>query len=318
LLKLEPALNINYFMKIFTYIKNMKKYIPLKMKHKISGIINEIYSKKIYLKRKISRKYYKFNLTKEMQDYLSIIDEKGFCTIKRPEFIEVADNINRMNNEIQFENSLSKLHKFLIPGVSNAAGITNHWCSFKNQIIQKIFFDKEILSMLMAYAGTQLKYRQSPILESHLYNGSNLLDLNRKEWANLLHSDYHLQLNIMLLLTDISEETTRTIYAEGSNNRNFLIQRGKIDYPESELLVKNNNYKVVSLLGKRGDLIIMDTGGLHAAEIVAGSNRTMLIGIMNTGFPFKQYHENLNGLNILNGEYNFIKNTICANKKING
>ena len=292
----------------------MKKYIPIKIKHLISSIKNEIYSKQIYLKRKLTRKFSKVNLTKEMQDYLNIIDAKGFVTIKRPEFIEIADIIN---SEIEFENNL-KLHKVLIPSVSNAAGITNHWCSFQNLIIQNIFFDKQILSMLMSYAGTQLKYRQSPILECHLYNGSNLLDLNRKEWANLLHSDYHLQLNIMLLLTDITEETTRTIYAEGSNNRNFLFQRGKIDYPESELLVKNKNYKVVSLLGKKGDLVIMDTGGLHAAEIVAGSNRTMLIGIMNTGFPFKQYHENLNGLNILNGEYNFIKNTICPNKKING
>jgi hypothetical protein len=44
----------------------------------------------------------------------------------------------------------------------------------------------------------------------------------------------------MLLLTDINKETTKTLYAQGSNNRNFLLQSGKIDYPKSEFLVKKH------------------------------------------------------------------------------
>ena len=294
----------------------MKKFIPMAIKHKISGIKNEIYSKKIYLKRKITRKF-GHTLSREMSDYLREIDEKGFVTIKRPEFIRIANFLNPLEDGSKSEINFDELKGVPVPGISNSAGISNYWCSFKSQVIQKIFFDQEILSMLVAYAGTQLHYRQSPILEKHAYNGSELLNSNRREWANLLHTDYHLQINIMLLLTDINKETTKTLYAQGSNNRNFLLQAGKIDYPKSEFLVKKHGYKITPLLGKRGDLLIMDTGGFHAAEIIAGSNRTMLIGIMNTGFPFKQYHENLNELNI-QSEYDFVKNTICAKKKVNG
>jgi len=286
------------------------------LKHKISFVKNEIYSKKIYLKRKNTRRNFKVTLKKEMHNYLKVLDEKGFVTIKRPDFIKIAEMLNPGQSHKKID--LIALQGTLMPGISNIAGISNYWCSFNSQIIQKIFFDKDLLSMLISYAGMQLYYRQSPILERHAYNGSDLLLSNRKEWANLLHTDYHLQLNIMLLLTDITEETTRTIYAEGSNNRNFIMEKGKIDFPESELLVKKRNYKLTPLLGQKGDLVIMDTGGLHAAEIIAGSNRTMLIGVMNTGFPFKQYHENLNELDVLNSEYDFVKNTICANKKING
>jgi hypothetical protein len=295
----------------------MKKFIPIPIKQKLSNVKNEIYSKKIYLKRKITRKK-SVSLTREMNDYLREIDEKGFVTIKRPEFIRIADILNPLESESKSEINFDELQGVLIPGISNSAGIYNYWCSFNSQTLQKIFFDKEILSMLIAYAGTQLHYRQSPILEKHAYNGSELLYLNRREWANLLHTDYHLQINIMFLLTDINKETTKTIYAEGSNNRDFLFQGGKIDYPKSEFLIKKNGYKITPLFGQRGDLLIMDTGGFHAADIIPRSNRTMLIGVMNTGFPFKQYHENLNELKILNDEYDFVKNTICTNKMENG
>ena len=71
----------------------MKKFIPMAIKHKISGVKNEIYSKKIYLKRKITRKF-GHSLSREMSDYLREIDEKGFVTIKRPEFISIANFLN--------------------------------------------------------------------------------------------------------------------------------------------------------------------------------------------------------------------------------
>jgi hypothetical protein len=110
----------------------MKKFIPMAIKHKISGVKNEIYSKKIYLKRKITRKF-GHSLTREMSDYLREIDEKGFVTIKRPEFIRIANILNPppLENENKSEINFDELQGVLVPGISNSAGISNYWCSFK-------------------------------------------------------------------------------------------------------------------------------------------------------------------------------------------
>ena len=297
----------------------LKKILPLALKHRLSGYRNELYSKKTYIKYRMRKKYLTMpRLSPDSKQWLTELNSKGFCKISKPNFLESAEyfklDINSETLRLSKPGSLTHIPE----AAANTAGINNYWCSMKDPHIRKVFLDREILAMIYNYAGGQLFYRESPIFADHNYNGSNLLKSNRKEWANLLHSDYHLQINVMLLLTDITPETTKTIYAAGSNSRNFLLQNGKIEYPKSENLIDRYNYPLEQLTGKKGDVIIMDTGGMHAAEIIKGGRRTTLIGILNSGFPFKGYHENLEDLKFENETENFVIDSINMGKKSNG
>ena len=291
----------------------IKKFIPMPIKSKLSGFKKEIYSKRTYLKFQKSKKNLKMpDLSPKGKEWLSELTSNGFCKISRPDFLEVAERLEPNDNKDNLNKNYGQVSH--MPDLSDDAGISNYWCSFRNLDIQKILFDKELLALIYNYAGGQLFYRQSPILERHYYNGSNLLSSNKKEWANLLHTDYHLQIVVFLLLSDITPETTKTIYATGSNSRNFLLQNGKVDYPESAKIVSKSGYKLEQLTGKKGDMIIIDTGGFHAAEIIANTKRTVLTGVLNSGLPFLGYHEDLHDLSFKNETESFVIDTITNGK----
>jgi len=265
----------------------------------------------MFLRFSFSRKFAKMPTTNAISErIISDLREKGFATYSSTQSKKTASIFSRKGSD---DHSLTAT-----PSDSNYAGIFNYYASFNDKDLYDVFFDWDLLAAIYNYAGGQLYYRNSPILEDHAFNGSDKLNENVKEWASLYHTDYHLQLNVMLLLDDVDDDCTSTIYAQGSNSRNIFLQGGKVDSPKSDQLIEAHKYPCVKLTGKKGDILIMDTGGFHKANFIQGSRRRMVIGILNSGFPFKGYEDDLGGFIFKDGSPDFVTNSLLPHARKNG
>ena len=198
-----------------------------------------------------------------------------------------------------------------IYGPSDEIGNNIYILSFLDPHLYEYFFDNDILAGIRRYMGVQPVFRQSPWLEDVNFknNCASLISLDPAMYAAAFHTDYYRQLNIMLLLTDITEDTTHTEYAVGSNNRNIFKEGNNLAYPVSNKLIAEAGYPIHKLIGKKGDVIIMDTSGFHRACHKENTTRRLLSLIINPNYPFIGYGESLDGL-ISDKAPDFVSKTI--------
>jgi len=198
-----------------------------------------------------------------------------------------------------------------IYGPSDEIGNNIYRLSFLDPHLYEYFFDIDILAGIRRYIGVQPVYRESPQLEDVNFknNVTSLISFDPAMYAAAFHTDYYRQLNIMLLLTDITEDTTHTEYAVGSNNRNIFKEGNFLAYPVTNKHIEKAGYPIHKLTGKKGDVIIMDTSGFHRACQKEDTTRRLLSLIMNPNYPFLGYGENLDGL-ISDKAPDFVSKTI--------
>ena len=226
-------------------------------------------------------------LSERSAQILKDLRSDGYARISSPEFLKLADYAAA--EYLVGVTSQKKLH---LRGTSDLCGNWQYRLSFNDANLHKFFFNEDIHAALRSYAG-RLFFRESPLLEVFIYNGSDEVTRDVATYAAAFHTDYFRQINLMLLLSDIPENNTCTEYAQGSNNRNVFIEGGKVDYPRSNQLIKGGGYHVVKLTGRRGDVVLMDTTGFHRACLKIGTTRQLLTTILNPGFPFIGYGESV-------------------------
>jgi len=198
-----------------------------------------------------------------------------------------------------------------IYGPSDEIGNNMYRLSFLDPHLYNYFFDMDILAGIRRYIGIQPVYRESPLLEDVNFknNVASLISLDPAIYAAAFHTDYYRQINIMLLLTDITEDTSHTEYAAGSQNRNIFKEGNNLAYPVSNKFIAEAGYPIHKLIGKKGDVIIMDTSGFHRACHKENTTRRLLSLVMNPNYPFIGYGESLDGL-ILVKAPDFVSKTI--------
>lgn len=233
-------------------------------------------------------------LNQESQELLRILNEKGYVVYRNTKFVQIANDINKHyysdGKEIfKFGN------KFILKKLTTSAEqIGNYSCkvSFSDPLIRNVMCDSIIWDALNGYIGKSY-HRESPLIEQHQFRNSAEATRDIVPYAVSFHTDYYRQINIMLLLTDITQDDTCTEYAVGSHLRNVFIEGVNIGYPKTNKLIRKRGYKIEKITGKMGDIVIMDTTGIHRASVAEGSIRKMLVGVVNCNYPFLGYSENV-------------------------
>ncbi len=256
---------------------------------KIRLLILYISFKKFFLFRN-------YVVDEKTHDLLTSLEKNGFVVHRDSENIELADTILNdyfiKNNPMIFNNSNRNLiHE--ISSSANQIGNFQAFASFFDKNIQKILCSNLICNVIEIYAGTAMFYRENPILELHRFENPAEATRDIQPYAVSFHSDYFRQINVMLLLTDINENDTCTEYALGSNNRNAFFQGVAQKYPNTNKIIERSGYQIKKITGKKGDIVLMDTTGIHRVRVMPNSNRKMLIGIANPNHPFLGYKENI-------------------------
>ena len=230
---------------------------------------------------------------------LKKLQSDGFVKIKDPKFLNLANIIEKnffTNDKEIFDQSDKNILKRLS---TTANSIGNHSCriSFKDKNVASVLLDKKVITILNGYLG-RFYYRENPLLEYFEFKNPAEATRDIVPYAVSFHSDYYRQINVMLLLSDVTENDTCTEYAIGSNQRNVFIQGSNIGYPIGNSIIKENRYSLKKLTGKKGDLIIMDTTGIHRVCVQDKSKRKLLVGVLNCNYPFLGYSENITKLDI--------------------
>jgi hypothetical protein len=228
----------------------------------------------------------------EAQKLLRSLRLKGYAIYKNEEFAQIADKIHEQYY-VDGEDKFHYKNEFILNKISSSAEqIGNQSCkvSFGDPLMRSVMCSSIVWEALNGYIG-RCYHRESPLVE--LYAFCNAAEATRDivSYAVSFHTDYYRQLNVMLLLTDVTENDTCTEYAVGSHRRNVLIEGVNIGYPKTNELLSKGGYKIEKIIGRKGDLVVMDTTGIHRARVVEGSTRKMLIGVINCNYPFHGYSE---------------------------
>jgi hypothetical protein len=258
-------------------------------------------------------------LSPRAQEVFDQMERNGYARIEDPIFKKMADYVEetycaRITPDKYLDAAAPELPAPLFFSATDwpkgrEYGNYNFRLSFKDRNLHEYLFNRDIQSALYKYAGRQLYYRESPMLEELSYNGSDIVK-DVIAFACDFHTDFYKQVNLMLLLTDINDETTSTEYARASNNRNVLLEGNNLVVPRTTELIQARSYPIDRLSGKRGDVLMMDTTGFHRASFRVGSTRRMLIALLNPGYPFIGYKEDVAGLEFAPETPEFVRKTI--------
>ena len=295
-------------------MNNAKNFIKLFIPNFFLPLLRDLRNKVFVTKIKISSlNPYPKNLSSTSKSIYNQLKTLGYARIESKKYKHAAkivsnDYLSRIDG-LKQHNKKQKMER--IYGPSDEIGNNIYMLSFLNSHLHAYFFDSNILAGITRFIGVQPVFRQSPMLEDVNFSdtSAHLISLDPAIYAAAFHTDYYRQLNIMLLLTDITEDTTHTEYAVGSNNRNIFKQGNHLAYPESNRLIAEAGYPIHKLTGKKGDVIIIDTSGFHRACYKENTTRRLLSLVINPNYPFLGYGEDLSGT-ISNKAPDFISNAI--------
>lgn len=278
-----------------------------KMKRLILKFISPLRSRCRHLAIKFSIFITKQKVNEKNEfSYLRMLELNGYVKIQDPKFLDYSKIIEEkyFSND---EDIFNKNNKHILQKLTTTANrIGNYSCrvSFKDSYIAEILMDQKIIKILNGYLG-KCYYRESPLIEYYAFQNPAEATRDIIPYAVSFHADYYRQLNIMLLLSDIDEHDTCTEYAVGSHHRNVFIQGSNIGYPLANHIIDKNKYKIEKITGKKGDVIIMDTTGIHRVSVQSGSIRKLLVGVLNCDYPFLGYSEKLS-----QADFSYEKNKI--------
>ena len=210
------------------------------------------------------------------QGYLEQLKDVGFF-ITEPKFIDLADYIDseyfkKMDNDADLKNLLERRKmKNLSGGSIYESGQKQSWyASFQDPRFEELLFDKDLCSTFYNYFHRQPYYRDSVQLTRDVFGE----DVSTRI-ASKFHLDYGLhQLSLVLLIHDITEKETHTLYALRSNRKyRFKETDSRWTYEDSDIEAK---FETKKLLGKKGSVLVFDAGnGFHKISEMPNSSRKM-------------------------------------------
>ena len=275
-----------------------------KIKYGVGTFLSFIKREKIRYNLIYKNKIPKLELSQESIKIYNDLKYDGITKIEG-KFTYVADYLNKEFGQLL--DGKEESHEKVLKNLSNIfkSGRKRFYLiSFKDEILESMFFDKNIISAIYNLYRHQPYYRSYPQLEYNSYN-----DDIEKDIASIFHIDRGIfQLSFQLLLNDINENDTHLQYAVGSMKNRIDIDR----YSFSQKKIPNK-YKIRNAIGKKGTLYIFNAGtGLHRANYKNGSIRKNLFINMTIGDSIeKNYiYENLNEYMKEKNYPDFIKNTI--------
>lgn len=265
------------------------------MKALLLKILNPIIAKYHYLRIKLSIYFTRQKVTTKSELIaLEELELKGFVKIQDSKFVKYAKIIEKKfyTNDEEIFNKNDEHIIEVLSTTANRIGNYSSRVSFQDPNVAAALMDKKVMAILSGYLG-KCFYRENPLVEFNEFKNPAEAARDIVPYAVSFHADFYRQLNVMLLLSDVTENDTCTEYAVGSNQRNVFVQGSNIGYPMTNSIISKSNYQLEKITGKKGDLIIMDTTGIHRVHVQSGSKRKLLVGVLNCNYPFYGYLEKL-------------------------
>jgi hypothetical protein len=143
----------------------------------------------------------------------------------------------------------------------------NIFSSFDLSAILKICTDNRLLQTLTAYYGSTPYLRNDPQFQRLQFQSEHQFDGNY-----YFHVDRFNQVSAMILLSEVTMETTHMAYARGSHKRRFgFVNLRKLK--QGSLEQEGNINSLTHLTGSPGDIYLFDSMGLHKANYKIGAVR---------------------------------------------
>ena len=196
-------------------------------------------------------------LEKDFREFL----EKGY--IIQTEFLDRKDlkyiigeylNLKNINNNEYYDYNLS------IP-------------FFDKKIIEKITSSSLFFVLKKFYSMTcnsEIFFQQTPLIVITKSSVDQSLANDNTRIPVRFHTDYPSEISLQIPLINQLDYSPHTLYLE-KTNRDIKFKCSTI-YDEKKL----NDYNKVKLLGNEGDAVLIDTQGVHRANIFKNSLRIML------------------------------------------
>ena len=239
------------------YDYNKKKYLQPKYKNSNNFITSKIAPKLMELRDNGITKF-----EKKYEEYANYINNYYVP------YLEKQENHFEHSRYLVNTQSISELERPF-----NSDFLLNE------PFLRKLFFDKDLMSLLKGYFMRQPFIRNNPVISRVNYTGKGLSPADKFHLDGGLH-----QISFMMLLNDISENDSHMEYALKTNNqllnrRNFLER-----HPANSSYIRDK-YNIFKLTGKAGDLFVFDAGnGFHRANLIPGTSRTVLHMNITTGY----------------------------------
>jgi hypothetical protein len=229
--------------------------------------------------------------------WLKDLREVGITRVESPELIEVANILDRdylarlspgaSLGGADFEDP--RLFATNCNAATHAAfGIQIAcWLSFKDERLKPLLRDPAMAAVLYNYYHRQPYYRNQPNLQ-YAQNESH----HNADEGNGWHSDRYRQVTAMLLISDVTEQSTHMEYVTGSHKRSFMFMREGIQLSLEES--KRRAEQVTSyynLIGKKGTLFVFDATGVHRRNLILGTARKALFWTVTTGHHMHTFTE---------------------------
>ncbi len=175
-------------------------------------------------------------------------------------------NINYVKNILSNQSNKTP-HGFFDNRGNDRNALVNHYLNLDDQQIKNFILNDSIMNILYKIYNKKVYLRNDPLLQ--------VLNTKEKLTNGNFHTDRFMQFSLMLLLEDLSENETHMEYCERSHNRSkfdFIIHK---NFEECQNHVKKNNFKIRKLIGKKGDAFLFNTIGIHRANYINGSKRSI-------------------------------------------
>jgi len=157
--------------------------------------------------------------------------------------------------------------------------------------ITDFVLDPLIINTLTAYYGTTPYLRNDPLLQHVIPNKETLTSGSCQ-----FHVDRYNQISLMLLLEDVGVQESHMIYLATTQKRKLgfwnLYQKDNED--TRKILIDSNSKNVVHLAGKKGDAFLFNSMGLHRANFILNSKRTILHLNFTNGHNLHKYKNDNN------------------------
>jgi hypothetical protein len=148
--------------------------------------------------------------------------------------------------------------------------LVNIFCSFNLQAILKICTDSRLISQVEQYYGSTSYLRNDPQIQRLSIQSEDQFDNNY-----FYHIDRFNQVSAMILLSEVTMESTHMVYANGTQKRKFGFFDLRRLYGGRQIIKKlaENSDSLTHLIGSPGDIYLFDSMGFHRADYKIGTER---------------------------------------------
>lgn len=167
--------------------------------------------------------------------------------------------------------------------------VINIFCSFDIPAMAKICLDKRLYSILAAYYGSEPYLRNDPQIQRLQFQSKTQFDGNYH-----FHIDRFNQVSAMILLSEVSMETTHMMYVKGTHKRKFGFLNLRRCNKEKIDKLNENSCSIIHLIGSPGDIYLFDSMGMHRADYKIGTTRDCVFLNFTNGHNLYQWKSHSN------------------------